>query len=118
MTDSNSVPSANTEWQADRSSPEKAKALREAWAEVTDPELGFTIVQLGLIREVVIGESGASVRMILTTPFCPYGPAMMENARQKAEKAIGIPVTMELGAEAWQPSMMDQEAAADWGMLY
>lgn len=118
MTDSNSVPPVHTEWQADRTNPEKAKVLRKAWAEVTDPELGFTIVQLGLIREVVIGESSASVRMILTTPFCPYGPAMLENARQKAEKALGIPVTMELGAEAWQPSMMDGEAAADWGMLY
>ena len=118
MTDPTPSPAAKLEWQADRSHPEKAKALREAWAEVTDPELGYTIIQLGLIREVEINDSGAAIRMILTTPFCPYGPAMMENARQKAEKALGIPVTMELGAEAWQPSMMDQDAAAEWGWLY
>ncbi len=118
MSDSNPVPSSKTEWQADRLNPEKAKALREAWAGVTDPELGYTIIQLGLIREVEINDSGAAIRMILTTPFCPYGPAMMENARQKAEKALGIPVMMELGAEAWQPSMMEEDAAADWGMLY
>jgi metal-sulfur cluster biosynthetic enzyme len=118
MTDSQTPLTSKVEWQVDRTHPEKAKALRDAWAEVTDPELGFTIVQLGLIREVSIEGSGASVRMILTTPFCPYGPAMMENARQKAEKAIAMPVTMELGAEAWQPAMMDEEAAADWGMLF
>jgi len=118
MTNSDPTSSPKVEWQADRSNPEKAKALREAWAEVTDPELGLSIVQLGLIREVEILDSSASIRMILTTPFCPYGPALLENARQKAEKALGVPVTMELGAEAWQPSMMDEEAAADWGFLY
>jgi metal-sulfur cluster biosynthetic enzyme len=118
MTDSNPLPPSKTEWQADRSHPEKAKALREAWAEVLDPELGLSIVQLGLIREVEIGDSTAEIRMILTTPFCPYGPALLENARQKAEKALEIPVTMELGSEAWQPAMMDEEAAADWGMLF
>jgi metal-sulfur cluster biosynthetic enzyme len=118
MTDSQPAPASKTEWQADRSHPEQAKALREAWAEVLDPELGLSIVQLGLIREVVIGGSSAEIRMILTTPFCPYGPALLENARQKAEKALGMPVTMELGSEAWQTSMMDEEAAADWGLLY
>jgi metal-sulfur cluster biosynthetic enzyme len=118
MTDSNTALPSKTEWQADRSHPEKAEALRDAWAEVTDPELGLSIVQLGLIREVEIGDAGASIRMILTTPFCPYGPALLENARQKAEKALGLSVTMELGSEAWQPSMMDEEAAADWGLLY
>ena len=118
MTDSNPATSSKIEWQADRSHPEKAKALREAWAEVLDPELGLSIVQLGLIREAEISDSAASIRMILTTPFCPYGPSLLENARQKAEKALGIPVTMELGSEAWQPSMMDEDAAADWGMLF
>lgn len=118
MTDTPPAPIPKVEWQADRSHPEKAKALRDAWAEVLDPELGLSILQLGLIREVEIGVSTADIRMILTTPFCPYGPALLENARQKAEKALGIPVTMELGSEAWQPSMMDEEAAADWGMLF
>jgi metal-sulfur cluster biosynthetic enzyme len=118
MTDPNPIPASKTEWQVDRSHPEQAKALREAWAEVLDPELGLSIVQLGLIREVVIAESAAEIRMILTTPFCPYGPALMENARQKAEKALSMPVTMELGSEAWQTTMMDEDAASDWGLLY
>jgi metal-sulfur cluster biosynthetic enzyme len=118
MTNSDSSSHSKTVWQADRSHPEKAKALRDALAEVLDPELGLSIVQLGLIREVTIQDAAASIRMILTTPFCPYGPALMENARQKAEKALGVPVTMEMGAEPWEPSMMDEDAAADWGMLF
>jgi metal-sulfur cluster biosynthetic enzyme len=118
MTNSDSSPHPRTVWQADRTHPEKAKALRDAWAEVLDPELGLSIVQLGLIRDVSIQDATASILMILTTPFCPSGPALMENARQKAEKALGGSVTMELGAQPWQPSMMEEDAAADWGMLF
>jgi metal-sulfur cluster biosynthetic enzyme len=107
-----------TLWEADRTHPDQAAALRRALGEVQDPELGLSIIQLGLVREVTITEAGAAVRMVLTTPFCPYGPAMMEHARQKAEKELGMPVTMELGAEAWDPSMMEEDARSEWGFLY
>jgi metal-sulfur cluster biosynthetic enzyme len=80
--------------------------------------LGLSIIQLGMVREVVIEEKGALIKMILTTPFCPYGPAMMENARQKAESVLGIPVTMEMGDEFWNQSMMEEDSGKDWGLLY
>jgi metal-sulfur cluster biosynthetic enzyme len=118
MSDQNVPPKEKATWQADSTHPEQTAALRAVWAEVMDPELGLNILQLGLIREVEIREGGASVRMILTTPFCPYGPALLENARQRAEQVLSLPVVMELGAEAWNPSMMDEESGADWGLLY
>jgi metal-sulfur cluster biosynthetic enzyme len=107
-----------TVWAADRSHRQQAEALRKALGEVMDPELGLSIIQLGMIRNVEIHEKSASIRMILTTPFCPYGPALMENARQKAEKALAMPVVMEMGDEAWDQSMMDEDTGADWGLLY
>jgi metal-sulfur cluster biosynthetic enzyme len=110
--------SPKTLWEADRSHPDQAAAVRKTLGEVMDPELGLSIVQLGMVRDVVIREKAAVIRMILTTPFCPYGPALMENARQKAEKTLGIPVAMEMGEEAWNPSMMEEDAGADWGLLY
>jgi metal-sulfur cluster biosynthetic enzyme len=105
-------------WHSESTHPEKTAELRSAWAEVMDPELALNILQLGLIREVDIREDGASVRMILTTPFCPYGPALMEHARQKAERVLGVPVVMEMGVEAWNPSMMEEDTGSDWGILY
>jgi metal-sulfur cluster biosynthetic enzyme len=105
-------------WAADSSHPEKATKLREMWADVVDPELGLNIIQLGLIREVDVQADRAQVRMILTTPFCPYAPAMIDATRRKAEEALGTPVLVELGAEVWNPAMMDEDAAADWGLLY
>ncbi len=107
-----------TAWAVDRSDPDKAEILRKALGEVMDPEIGLSIVQLGMIRDVEIKEKSVSIRMILTTPFCPYGPALMENARQKAEKALEMPVVMEMGDEAWEQSMMDEDTGSDWGLLY
>jgi metal-sulfur cluster biosynthetic enzyme len=118
MGEGDSASPPRTLWQADRSHPEQAEALRKKLGEVMDPELGLSIIQLGMVREVVIEEHGGSIRMILTTPFCPYGPALMENARQKAESVLGPPVTMEMGAEAWDPAMMEEDTGRDWGLLY
>jgi metal-sulfur cluster biosynthetic enzyme len=114
----NSSPSPlKTTWKADTTHPEKAAILRTAFAEVMDPEIALHIVQLGLVREVIIREDSATISMILTTPYCPYGPLLLEQARKKAEQVLAIPVVMEYGSEAWNPSMMEEEAGADWGLL-
>ena len=118
MAESADASPSNTLWQADRSHPQRAETLRKALGEVMDPELGLSIIQLGMIRDVEIQEKSVFIRMILTTPFCPYGPALMENARQKAEKALELPVIMEMGDEAWEQSMMEEDTGADWGLLY
>jgi len=103
-------------WAAEKDYPELSEKLRAALKEVRDPELGLDIIQLGLIRDVTITSESALVKMILTTPFCPYGPAMMEVTRQKAEEALGKPTHIDLGLEPWDFSMMEDGAAPDWGM--
>jgi metal-sulfur cluster biosynthetic enzyme len=118
MNDSHDATAPNPLWKADQTHPERAEALRKALGGVMDPELGLSIIQLGMIRDVEIQEKNALVRMILTTPFCPYGPALMEHARQKAEASLGVPVVMEMGEEIWDQSMMTEDAGADWGLLY
>ncbi|MFN2196566.1 MAG: metal-sulfur cluster assembly factor, partial [Anaerolineales bacterium] len=48
---------------------------------VIDPEIGLNVVELGLIRKLGIDESAdsANITMILTTPFCPYGPHLLSS---------------------------------------
>lgn len=103
-------------WQADSTHPKLSEPLREAFREVVDPEIGLDIIQLGLVRDVVIEDDKAKVTMILTTPYCPYGPALLETARQKAEGALGRPAEIEMGMEMWDFSMMEEGAGADWGL--
>jgi metal-sulfur cluster biosynthetic enzyme len=106
----------NVVWQVDSSHPNLGPQLRDALREVVDPELGLSIIELGLVRDVAIEKDQAKIDMILTTPFCPYGPALLDMTRQKAEKFLKLPTTIELGMEMWDFSMMEEGAAADWGM--
>ena len=104
-------------WQADSTYPELSNKVREALREVVDPEIGLNIVELGLVRDVVIEEDKANITMILTTPFCPYGPAMLDMTRQKAETFLERPTTIEMGMEMWDMSMMEEGAGAEWGLF-
>lgn len=105
-------------WQIESTHPNLVDPLRTALREVVDPEIGLEIIQLGLVRDVAIEDDSAEVRMILTTPFCPYGPAMLEMTRQKAESALDMPTTIKMGTEVWDFSYMEDGAGADWGLYY
>lgn len=78
-------------WDSETDNPELAEKVKVGLAEVIDPEIGLNVIQLGLIRNVRIEPENADISMILTTPFCPYGPAMIEAIRQKAESSIKPP---------------------------
>ena len=101
-------------------SPAAAKeaAVREGLRQVVDPEIGMDVIMLGLIRELDIQQDKAHVVMILTTPFCPYGPQLMEMTRRAVQETAGVPTTIELGLEMWDPSMMEEGAGEDWGLFY
>jgi metal-sulfur cluster biosynthetic enzyme len=95
---------------------EQELALRESLRQVVDPELGMSIVELGLIRKVDFHPDLTEITMIMTTPFCPYGPALLEQTRRTAEKHVQGPVKITLGAEMWEPSMMEGGAPPEWGL--
>ena len=76
----------------------------------------MTIIQLGLIRNVEIENGIGHVKMILTTPFCPYGPALIEMTKAKAVEALNMPVNIEMTMDVWDFSMMEDPSALDWGM--
>ncbi len=103
-------------WQIEETYPELVDTLKEKLREVVDPEIGLNIIELGLVRDVKVQEDSAEVVMILTTPFCPYGPAMLEMTRAKAEEALKRPTTIEMGMQMWDFSFMEEGAGADWGM--
>lgn len=99
------------------SADEKRELVIESLRAVIDPEIGLNIVQLGLIREVQIEDDKTHVVMILTTPFCPYGPQLLEAARQKSQEALGVPTTIEVGMDIWDPSMAEDGILDDWGLF-
>jgi metal-sulfur cluster biosynthetic enzyme len=104
-------------WEAEKEFPELCETLRTGLQEVTDPELHLSVIQLGLIRNVKVEPDNVLIRMILTTPFCPYGPAMLEQVRVKAEELLKRPTHMEFAMEPWDFSMMDEELGREWGIF-
>lgn len=105
-------------WAAETEQPELAEKLKAGLSEVIDPEIGLNIVQLGLIRDVEIEPGLVKIVMILTTPFCPYGPSMIEATRQKAEEVMERPAKVDMGMELWDFSMMEDGLGGEWGLYY
>ncbi|HKI54355.1 MAG TPA: iron-sulfur cluster assembly protein [Anaerolineales bacterium] len=104
-------------WTLHDTHPDMVENVRARLSEVIDPEIGMNIIQLGLIRDVAIDEGGIGhLKMILTTPFCPYGPAMIEMTKAKAVEGMNMPVNIEMGMDVWDFSMMEDPSALDWGM--
>ena len=110
---------------ANTATPENEIALmdldnkaREALREVYDPELGMSVIELGLIRKFDWTPGNVDVTMILTTPFCPYGPALIEQIREKVQEATQRTARITMGLEMWDPTMMEDQAAANWGLYY
>ena len=103
-------------WDVEETHPDFVPTLEEGLSEIMDPELGLNIIQLGLIRNIEIKENHAVVTMILTTPFCPYGPSMMESARKKAESILDMDTKINYGKETWDPTMMEDGLEDDWGL--
>jgi len=91
--------------------------LREELRNVVDPEIGMNVVELGLIRNVEIYDDRAHITMIMTTPFCPYAPQLLEQTRRTAQNYLQRPTTIEMSMEMWDPSMMEEGAADDWGLF-
>ena len=87
-------------WDIEETHVGKVEEIRSAFRKVRDPEIGMDIIQLGLIRNVTITDEKAGIDMILTTPYCPYAPMLMESARKNAEAVIGLPTEIKYGKES------------------
>ena len=100
-------------WTIHETHPDKAPLAREKLSEVVDPEIGMNIIQLGLVRDITIENDIARLKMILTTPFCPYGPAMIEMTKAKAVEGLNMPVTIEMGMDMWDDLTIHGHASLD-----
>jgi len=93
--------------------------IREALRRVIDPELGYNIVDLGLIYDIAMAEGGvAHVTMSTTTEGCPATNYLMEGARDAAEslpEVASADVTLTYDPH-WTPEMMSAEAKEHFGI--
>src|SRR5476649_1096909 len=78
-------------------------AILDGLRTVVDPEIGMNVVELALIKQIILSRDSTEIKMILTTPFCPYAGAMIQQVKEATEEAEGHEVKVTLLAERWDP---------------
>ena len=66
-------------------------AILDALRAVVDPEIGMNVVELALIKQIILGPDSTEIKMILTTPFCPYAGAMIRRSRSRPRASSSTP---------------------------
>ena len=107
MTDTTTDPTATSPaadapaFDAERRATELA--ILDALRAVVDPEIGMNVVELALIKQILLGPDSTEVKMILTTPFCPYAGSMIAHVKEQTETVVYHDVKVTLLAERWDP---------------
>ena len=78
-------------------------AILDALRAVVDPEIGMNVVELALIKQILLGPDSTEIKMIPTTPFCPYAGSMIAQVKEQAESVVEHDVKVTLLAERWDP---------------
>jgi metal-sulfur cluster biosynthetic enzyme len=78
-------------------------AILDSLRSVVDPEIGLNVVELALIKQVLLGTDETEIKMVLTTPFCPYAGSMIQQVKEAAEEVVDHPVKVTILAERWDP---------------
>jgi len=92
--------------------------ILDALRHVIDPEIGINVVDLGLVYEADARDGHVRVVMTMTTPACPLGESIAEEARAAIRQRVHSvkTVTVDLVSEPpWQPSMMASAARGRLG---
>ncbi len=95
-------------------SPPTAESVRDALHDVIDPELGFNIVDLGLVYDIGIKDGIVDVSMTMTTPGCPAQDYIVTGVERRLADVAGVAgvfVTV-VWEPPWSPRLMSPLAKA------
>ena len=94
-------------------------SVRLALRKVKDPELNLNIVDLGLIYGITVDDDNkVIVDMSLTSPGCPAGPQIMQDAERTIQAMSGVgKVVINLVWEPfWTPDRIEPKVRAYMGI--
>jgi metal-sulfur cluster biosynthetic enzyme len=99
--------------------------VRAALKNVIDPEIGLDIVNLGLVYRIDVLEEGKTVDidMTLTTPACPAGPQILDQAKREVQALGEVYKNLEdvkinlVWTPFWNPSLMCEDAREELGFF-
>ena len=87
---------------------------------VIDPELGYNIVDLGLIYKIEINSTSIKITMTLTTPGCPLAPFFANQVKEAVSAAANLqPEDIELNLvfdPPWSPEAIHPDIRLELGL--
>ncbi len=91
----------------------------EALKQVVDPEVGFDLVSLGLIRDVKVEDGTANIVMTLSSPSCPISGVILGWVEQAVLGVNGIKdVNIELTFDPpWSIEQANEEVRKALGII-
>jgi metal-sulfur cluster biosynthetic enzyme len=94
-----------------------ADLVKLALRRVKDPEVNLNIVDMGLIYDIRVAGADVAIDMSLTTPACPSGPQIMEEAERevKAIEGIGKVELNLVWSPPWGPQRIEPRVRAYLG---
>lgn len=78
----------------------------------------MNIVDLGLVYRISFDENKVLVDLTMTSPACPLGEMIVEEARAAIQKTLPptLPLVINLvWSPPWEPSMMSRQAKVHFG---
>lgn len=100
------------------SDTELETALREALKDVFDPELGYNVVDLGLIYGIEVRSGSARIDLTTTTRGCPAADYIRDGVESCAATVSGINAVevVMIWEPPWSPERMSAEAKTYFGV--
>jgi len=92
--------------------------VREALRMVDDPEVGMSIVDLGLVYRIDIRPGLVHVELTMTSAACPLGDLITDNARRAVSAALPEEVAVDVALvwdPPWTPDLMSESARQTFG---
>ena len=95
----------------------KEERIKEQLKKVIDPEIGISVLDLGLIYDIKIEGDSVHIKMTLTTPGCPLQQMLVKGVEKAVAEMEGVKdVHVDLVWDPpWHPSMMSEEAKKKLG---
>jgi metal-sulfur cluster biosynthetic enzyme len=93
-------------------------AVWDALRTVDDPEVGTNVVDLGLVYGVEVHGQDVTVRLTMTSPTCPLGDVIVDNASaaiRAAAPGVGKIDIALVWDPPWTPERMSEAARKRFG---
>ncbi len=104
----------------DESTHQLQRTVHEALFKVLDPEIGESIIDLGLVYGINVEEKNVTIDLTMTSAACPMGDMLLDDIDAKLAKFVPSDVAIEINLvwePAWNPDMISAEAKSRLGWV-